>query len=964
MMTLPGRVCRPLLRTSEASASSGQPADKTEIVDLTKTEKKVVVDKPVGKPAEKKMPKSEKQKAPESKAMPRQKAPRLSVEADAALRKLEEATERQEGAVWLDPDDMANRIPKEYCGQGRMRFLSTKMSYVLRGHALSYGARSPDIDPMDMSMDFEAVMKTMAHYVSYPKVREVLSIVRNSDTRRFQVKVAQPDLPDATWKGLPWKVIAIRAVQGHNRAVVENAKISSLVKQVFTLDPIFVKEDLDTGKLPRTNLRPDLVPELLAALPRVIYHSCDRLAMEKIVEHGLIPGGWPQRTGRANNFFIASHPWDDSVGGKKLAGTRAGKQYYIAFDTELIVQSGCRLFRTDEAIISPDWISTENIICTYDAVNREFAWVNRPYEITRVGYNKQMKDHKDTPKREALTKSAYANAQASLKSYLTSGRSIHPGDMQMTNTPEELPPLLRRREGPSGPFEDKVTLKMASFGALSNAETIRKGKGRGKGRGKGSRPGGQAQRSTNAEDDIYSTKIEMQQVKCHFCGEKNIEGTHKCQSCFKWLIAWSDGRIATEVCRMEITAKKTNKVFSLDKIDFEKQPRAQRVSDRTRADQRGAGRSNFGNLKDAAQTHAGRYAKLGYKSIQDRMEKDPFYLFNNAVGQITPDCCQFLEDLAKCIAPDFGRTREKLGTGVSTRLIFMPDFNRDIRLPLDVTKEAMVAHHARVFTLPQFAVLAADLLKARGEPTPTLFGWSGSMMPVDQQSAQDCFFDLVDFAKRQWNEQFRNIKGEEHSMVEEATASDVAEFPLARTTKTGTGEGREGYRRHFDPIQRPAKGRGYGHQRPIFQQAVECWKCGQFGHKSFECRSGWNRRQGWDSYGSYSSRPGGQAYWQSWDWRRGYQGKGWSADDWGRSAASSSSAPPPEPSRPPSTPAPMPDPAPTAADAPAAEATGTSEGSRQVPMRSPIISEEYCEINGQPHYKRTLADGTVEYESW
>ena len=299
-----------------ASSSAGPADDKTEIVNVTKAVKQVEVDKPVGKPAEKKMPKSEKQKAPESKAMPRQKAPRLSVEADAALRKLEEATERQEGAVWLDPNDMANRIPKEYCGQGRLRFLSTKLSYVLRGHALSYGARSPDIDPMDMSMDFDAVMKTMAHYVSYPKVSEVLSIVRNSDTRRFQVKVAQPDLPDATWKGLPWKVVAIRAVQGHNRAVVENAKISSLVKQVFTLDPTFTKEDLDTPKLPRTNLRPDLVPEMMAALPRVIYHSCDRLAMEKIVEHGLVPGGWPQRTGRAHNFFIASHPWDDTVGGR------------------------------------------------------------------------------------------------------------------------------------------------------------------------------------------------------------------------------------------------------------------------------------------------------------------------------------------------------------------------------------------------------------------------------------------------------------------------------------------------------------------------------------------------------------------------------------------------------------------------------------------------------------------------
>ena len=582
--------------TAESSSSSKPTEDKTAIVDLTP--KEVEVDKPVGKPAETKMPK---QKAPESKAMPRQKAPRLSAEADAALKKLEEATERKEGSVWLDPDDMASRIPKEYCGQGRMRYLSTKMSYLLRGHALSYSARSPDMDPLDFSMDFEATMTALAHYVSHPKIREVLSIVRNSDTRRFQIKVAQPDMPEATWKGLPWKVVAIRAVQGHNRAVTERAKISSLVKQVLTLDPLFKKEDLDTPKLPRTNLRPDLVPDLMADLPRVIY--------------GLIPGGWPQRTGRAHNFVIASHPWDDSVGGKKLAGTRAGKQYYLAFDTELIVQSGCRLFRTDEAIISPDWIFNETLICGYDAINREFAWINRPYEVTRLGYNSKIKDNRDndTPKSEALVTSPYAKARNHMKEFLQQGNNLRPGEMRRTTPTEDLPPLVRRREGSHGPFEDKIILKMASFGALSNAETIRKGKGRGKGKGKGSRPGGPAQRPTNAEDYIYSTKLEMQQIKCHHCQEQNIEGTHKCQSCFKWLIAWSDGRIATEVCRMEITAKKTNcKIFALDKIDFDKQPRAQRVSDRTRADQRRAGRSNFGNLKDAAQTHFGRYVKLGF----------------------------------------------------------------------------------------------------------------------------------------------------------------------------------------------------------------------------------------------------------------------------------------------------------------------------------------------------------------
>eukprot|EP00435_Cladocopium_sp_Y103_P008516 s4548_g2.t1 len=98
-------------------------------------------------------------------------------------------------------------------------------------------------------------------------------------------------------------------------------------------------------------------------------------------------------------------------------------------------------------------------------------------------------------------------------------------------------------------------------------------------------------------------------------------------------------------------------------------------------------------------------------------------MFNNAVAQIAPDWCDYFELVANCISPDFGRLREgrekQLGTGVSTRLLFVPDFARDIRKPLD-----------------------------------------------------DCFFDLVDFAKRQWNEQYHNIKGMDCSFEEEAAASD------------------------------------------------------------------------------------------------------------------------------------------------------------------------------------------------
>ena len=65
-------------------------------------------------------------------------------------------------------------------------------------------------------------------------------------------------------------------------------------------------------------------------------------------------------------------------------------------------------------------------------MNREFTWINRPYELTRVGYNAKMKEHREkgTPKSEALSVSPYANARAKLKAYLESGKHVR--EMQMT----------------------------------------------------------------------------------------------------------------------------------------------------------------------------------------------------------------------------------------------------------------------------------------------------------------------------------------------------------------------------------------------------------------------------------------------------------------------------------------------------------------------------------------------------
>ena len=151
------------------------------------------------------------------------------------------------------------------------------------------------------------------------------------------------------------------------------------------------------------------------------------------------------------------------------------------------------------------------------------------YEVVRNGYNNMMNENlkKETPRSEALAQSPLALARASLKTHLEKGNRVKPMQMARTTEAEDLPPLVRKREGVYGPFSDTITLKTPRFGILSNAETIRKGKGRGKGRGKGNHPGGSAGGSTNAVDYLYSKKVEIQQVRCHFCQEENIEGTHK-----------------------------------------------------------------------------------------------------------------------------------------------------------------------------------------------------------------------------------------------------------------------------------------------------------------------------------------------------------------------------------------------------------------------------------------------------
>ena len=69
---------------------------------------------------------------------------------------------------------------------------------------------------------------------------------------------------------------------------------------------------------------------------------------------------------------------------------------WVSVDVEMaMLFVGARLFRTDEAILTPDWLPNDCIFCVYNAAEREFFWSNRAYAAGRKSYNERVKRSND-----------------------------------------------------------------------------------------------------------------------------------------------------------------------------------------------------------------------------------------------------------------------------------------------------------------------------------------------------------------------------------------------------------------------------------------------------------------------------------------------------------------------------------------------------------------------------------------
>ena len=122
---------------------------------------------------------------------------------------------------------------------------------------------------------------------------------------------------------------------------------------------------------------------------------------------------------------------------------------------------------------------------------------------------------------------------------------------------------------------------------------------------------------------------------------------------------------------------------------------------------------------------------------------------------------------------------------------------RDTSTPLDVSKESMICHSGRFYSLAQFAVYTASLAPAQGEPAPTVFGFTGQMLVLDPQPLLENYGDLVIFAKENRRDHHGALDWNVYTDEPIAIASEVT-FPAAMGPRVSEGFVSKPTR-HFDP---------------------------------------------------------------------------------------------------------------------------------------------------------------------
>ena len=407
----------------------------------------------------------------------------------------------------------------------------------------------------------------------------------------------------------------------------------------------------------------------------MLYHTCDLRSAESIFKFGLVPGGYPKSTGRAHVYFNPTPPWEAQM--RKLAGTRAGRPVTIAFDTELMMQDGVRLFTSDEAFMSADWVGNAYIIYAFHTRKNEFLFFNRAYPELRKRYRNALTSEL-TPGPQEVNPSFFKSentltAEKAWRHWRTvvegarNGKLL-PGAVTEIATIDELAP--RKGKSNERPAEPTYRIAPATLRRVPKLSRGEKGHGRG-----WNNLRSRYQSEPDWEDLFFTTMMKNPIVKCwnKRSGNSQIYGYLLCQECRSDMVEWTDARIATEVVRLERTA------FYLEDLQGGGGKWIRSRHHAKEGEKRG-GICVKASLRKTAKTHLTKAQGMGCEKVSDRLSVDPFYAYNCATQGLAPESLDFLGRIARAIVADPGRTREERERGGSqntgAKLVFIPSPNK------------------------------------------------------------------------------------------------------------------------------------------------------------------------------------------------------------------------------------------------------------------------------------------------
>ena len=674
---------------------------------------------------------------------------------------------------------------------------------------------SAAFDPIEMRTSFDETMRVLSKYVWSPTIKELRPAARNNETRCFQIKVAKPDAPEATSKGLRWKVVGIRAIFTATSRRLHDMPRSPILCSRCSPWTRSLKSRLNTNKITRTY--EDQFETWFGA-------------------------GAAQRDATADLFTIVVIAWQwrksSSTNSSLVVGQRGWEGLTIAWFLLTHGMWDPRSSREREPVSSFTWLSTLSWAFKVDAVSSapmrlsraltgcrmnasclpSTAWiVSLPGWIVPMSppaiYNALMKNHreKQTPKGQALVTPRHDRTWRRFwkrRTWFVKVRCAWPHHQRNCHHPSSrrCTWTLRRPSDSQDGF-------LWSF-AQRREHSKRERTGQGK-RTPSGRVGG-----------IFNNKIEVQQVK-------------KFQSCFKCLVAWFDGRIATKVCRLESTAKRQMVLLHWTRLTSRSSHEARECQTEqllTSAEREGAILATWGMLP--------RLMLAVMPSLVSHPLRTEWKEIHT-ISSTTP-CCQFLELVAKCLSPDLGRSRESREKQLGTRLLFMPDEKRDIRKPLDVTNEAMIAHTARDFShLPSLQFSLRRLPQRRGHPRHYCMDGPGQSFPSTKARRRIAFSTW-------WT--LPNDNGQNSSTTSKASSTALSPLlppvmsptshwqgvPSTLTKERGSGG-------TLIPAHVLRRAAVKGSFRDRFFSRLSSAGTGQYGHRSFECPSRLDRRWNWQS---------------------------------------------------------------------------------------------------------------------